>query len=61
MRDFTKNNLIYFFAERNISLLNIPENVEAFELLKESEDMLNMYVAWMFANLIVLQKSDNQD
>lgn len=61
MRDFTKNNLIYFFAERNISLLNIPENVKAFELLKESEDMLNMYVAWMFANLIVLQKSDNQD
>lgn len=61
MRDFTKNNLIYFFAERNISLLNNPENVKAFELLKESEDMLNMYVAWMFANLIVLQKSDNQD
>lgn len=61
MRDFTKNNLIYFLAERNISLLNIPENVKAFELLKESEDMLNMYVAWMFANLIVLQKSDNQD
>lgn len=24
--------------------------------MKEADDMLNMYVAWMFANLIVLQK-----
>lgn len=35
--------------------------MKAFELLKEADDMLNMYIAWMFANLIVLQKSDNQD
>lgn len=52
-----KNILIYFVAERYIfPSENSRKKIKAFELLKEADDMLNMYVAWMFANLIVLQK-----
>lgn len=41
-----KNILIYFVAERYIfPSENSRKKIKAFELLKEADDMLNMYVA----------------
>lgn len=55
-RDQQKHFNLFCCWKIHLSFWKFKKKMKAFELLKEADDMLNMYIAWMFANLIVLQK-----
>lgn len=55
-RDQQKHFNLFCCWKIHLSFWNSRKKWRHLSYWKEADDMLNMYVAWMFANLIVLQK-----